>query len=132
MIKENERLIFLSLSSIYPLLFFLLFYLGTVRGESVPFSIQAFAQPYSGGFAFMSLVFAALSFLDLGLYHAILLPKYLNNPKTHLLAIVFPEVIAIFGFIIGFFNNNPWAAIPFFALGFANYAYAYLKISQQS
>ena len=120
------RLVKLYLGIIYPILLLALFFLFSI----VPFSIDAFTQPYYGEGAGIAIMLAALSLGYLLIYHAYLLPMFLKRPASHIVAIALPQTIAILGFYIGFINANPWAALPFFLVAFLNYVHAYLKVRE--
>jgi hypothetical protein len=55
---------------------------------------------------------------------------FLKDQKTHLVALASSEMTALFGFVIGFMNINPWASLPYFAVSLANFGYAFVRISQ--
>ena len=98
-------------------------------GEPVPLSLEAFIEPFS---SIVAIAIGVIAVLDMVYYHVSVLPMAAKTPKLHMLAVVFPEVVAIMGFIIGFMHLNFWVALPFFALGFANTLYAYSRISEIS
>jgi len=125
----QNRMTYLTFATIYPILFFVLWFYSSATEEIVPFSLGALVQPYIGPLGVACSVLTGLAIADAFVYYLMFYSKYLGDPKMHLLLLAFPEVIALFGFIIGFMNFNPWAAIPFFALAFGIYAFVYLKIS---
>lgn len=130
-VPMQNRMMYLALAGIYPVLFFVLMVYSSAAGEGVPFSLEAFVQPYSGPMAMISAVLAGLAIADVFVYYFLFYSKYVNDPRSHMLLVVYPEAIALFGFIIAFLNLNPWAAVPFFALAFGIYAFVYLRISAQ-
>jgi hypothetical protein len=130
--ESGNKMVFLSLAGMYPILLFVLFLTSSTMGEMVPFSPAAFMQPYSGPYATISLVLAFLALADVFVYYFMFYKKYLDEPKSHLLLLVYPEAIALFGFIIGFLNSNPWSALPLFAVAFSIYAYVYMRISAKA
>jgi len=124
------RMTYLTMAFMYPMLFFVLFIAtGGMMGKSMAFSFDAFVTPYSGEFALQSIVLAVVCIPGVALFHLKLLPLFLLDPKNHLIAIVLPESFAVFGFVIGILNSNPWSAIPFLLFAFAEYVYVYTKIS---
>lgn len=127
----NERLMFLGLGSMHLALFFLMLYVANLGGQAIPFSPDAFIQPYFSQFPLLAMILLALILPELYYYYFMLVPSALPNPKQHLILLVMPEIFAVFGFVIGFFYKNPWAALPYFVLGVANYIYGYMKITQQ-
>jgi len=130
---EKIRMTYLTMAFMYPMLFFVLFIAtGGIMGDTVPFTLDSFMSPYAGEFAVPSIVLVLVCMLDVALFHVKLLPTFLPNPQNHLVAIVLPETFAVFGFIIGFINSNPWSAIPFFLFAFAEYVYVYTTISRMA
>lgn len=127
--SKNSNLTYLAVGFAYPILLFLLFVISGMTGETVPFSLNAFIDPYFGTYGILSMLLVFVCLLDLYWYHMVFMPTALSNKKNHLLIVAFPEVIVIFGFVIGLLTNNPWAAMPFFLVSFANYAYGYRKVA---
>jgi len=128
--QQNREMIRLSLA-FYPLLFLLiLFYISYLSGGIPAFSLNAISQPYEGEQATASMVLAVLALAYVPIYFFFLMPRFLAPAPNEIVVLVMPETISIAGFIIGILNRNPWAAIPFLALGFGCYVYAYLKVRE--
>ncbi|MFH0737661.1 MAG: hypothetical protein V1827_03850 [Candidatus Micrarchaeota archaeon] len=125
--QNRNVLLELQVVAAYPLLIFALFYIASLNPDSVPFSSDAFIQPYFGEKALVSTTLLFVAALEIPLYYFMFYSKYAGDPSKRLLLITFPSVFAVFGFVIGFLNLNPWAALPYAALGFSIYAIAYIK-----
>jgi hypothetical protein len=125
-------MMYLTLGTVYPILLFILFTISSAKGSMMPFSLGAIIQPYIAANAIVSIILALAAVADIAVYYLMFYSKGINDPKNHLLLLTFPEVIGIFGFLIGVLNSNPWAAVPFFAIGFAIYAFVYVRISGQT
>ncbi len=125
--KLIEVLYIGALYVIFPLLSF---YVVDMMGEPVPFSIDAFFQPYTGDYAVLFSALITLGFLDLVWYHANF-RKFLANSRNHMLLLVLPEVFNVFGFLMAVLEMNPWAPVPFYVIGFGHFVYAYVNIMRQ-
>jgi hypothetical protein len=126
---EQKNAVYLSLSVMYPLFVFLAFYIAGLAGGIPPLSAASLIGLYSGQWAMLAIMLSVLCLADLGWYHLSLFPVAISEPKNHLLLLVIPEVIAVAGFVLAVVSKDPWVVLPFAALGFANYAYAYMRIS---
>ncbi|MFH1394443.1 MAG: hypothetical protein ABII71_03775 [Candidatus Micrarchaeota archaeon] len=98
-------------------------------GEPAPLSSGSFFQPFS---SYAILIIALVALIDMLYYLVGILPMASRTPKLHKIAIIFPAVIGVLGFIIGFMSANFWVALPFFALSLANMLYGYSRISENS
>lgn len=126
---QQNTPIYLSLAMMYPLFIFLSFFIAGTMGGIPPLSAGALLDVFTGTHAPIAIILSALIFLDLAWFHLSLMPSSLPDPKKHLILLVIPEVIAVIGFLLAFITHNPWICVPYVALGFANYAYAYARIS---
>lgn len=120
--------LYAALGSTYPLLLGLPFLLAGLAGGIPALESGAFAAAFTGEWSFVAMVLTSLCFIEMAYYHLSLFPQGIGNPKMRLILVVFPEVFAIFGFLLAFLTGYPWAGVPFAALGFANYAYALLRL----
>jgi hypothetical protein len=130
---KDNRVTYIYIGFTHFILFFLLFYVtGYLEGmgEQVPFSLEAFVQPFFGDMWLVSSLLTCLLLLDIWWYHTSLIPLAMKDEKNHLMAVVFPSAMSVFGFFIGVLELNPWASIPFFAVGFGHYLYGYMKVTQ--
>jgi hypothetical protein len=119
--------ILMMAATIYAVLAFLLYgYLYSGSAMPTPLSLDAFIQPF---YSLDGMIIGIIALLDLAYYQISVFPMATKLPKLHTIAIVFPAVIAILGFIVGFLHLNFWVSIPFLLIGFINTLYAYSKIS---
>lgn len=123
----NNNPLYLMLGGTYPVLLFATFFVVSNMGAIPPLSLESFFSPFTGPEPLLAFALAGFAFFDMAWYHLSLFPQCLPDPKKHLILIVLPEVFAVFGLAIGVFYMNPWAATPFVVLGFANYAYAFIR-----
>ncbi len=121
--------LFLAFAMIYVLLLGSLFFL--YLGNMPTPSFEALIQPYTGQNSLMSIMLAFLVIPELFIISYMSM-KLSAIPGARMTLLAFPEVIAVFGFMIGILNKNPWAPVPFFALGFAIYAYFVSRFSSES
>jgi hypothetical protein len=126
---EANNLMKIYLISTIPLLYFVLVFVSMQSGQMVPFSAGAFLQPYSGESGIVSIVLASLAAGDFLLINLYLIPTLLKDTKAHITALASTEMPAVFGFVLGILSLNPWAAIPYFLVSAANFAYVYSKAS---
>ncbi len=127
---EQKNIIYMSLSLMYPLFIFLSFFIAGMLGGIPPFSAKSITGIYSGQWSAVAIILTFLCLADLAWYHLSLFPASIAQPKNHLLLLVIPEMFAVIGFLLAVVSKDPWISLPFIALGFANYAYAYIRISQ--
>jgi len=131
--QASVRTVYLTLAMIYPLFLFILFFVSSSSPEGMmPLSLGAFFQPYTGENAMVSSVLMVFGLFDLFYFNVCWLPKLLPNARSHLIALIMPEMFALFGFIIGIMNNNPWAAVPYVLVAFANYVWVYTKVTEST
>ena len=129
MAEQNNRILYLSYLLVYPLFFFIAYYVASMSGHMVPFSAMAMIQPYLGENSLFAIVLGAVCIADVLVFHFTFIPQLSSNKANDFTVLAFPSVFVVFGFVIGFMNQNPWALIPYILLGLANYAYAYRKIA---
>lgn len=98
---------------------------------SEPFSFDAYIRPFTGDFAAVSLVLLTIGILDLIYLNIAFIPKLVQDPKNHVLALTMSTPFSIFGFVIGFLDRNPWVALPFFAIALGNYLLVYQRVSKK-
>jgi hypothetical protein len=120
--------LFLSFALTYLALFGVLFLM--YSKEMPQPSFEALLQPYIGGKSTVSIIFALITIPELFICFY-MFGQLSKNPANHMTVLVFPEVIALFGFIIGILNHNPWASMPYIALGFAVYAFFLSRLMSQ-
>lgn len=126
MLMNNLVAIYCALA--LPILLAVLFF---ISGGHTPLSGGVFAQPYYGENSAASLAIAAVALVHAVLFHILILPLFLGDPNTHPAALASSEMTAMLGFALGLINLNFWSALPYFAVSFANFAYAYVKIARQ-
>ena len=126
----EKNMIYLAMGGIYALLLFAVFFVVSSMDAIPP--PESFLEPFMGPDSLIAIAIAAVSIMHLAWYHVFMFRNWLSNPRAHMLLLVLPETYAIFGFALGFFYMNPWASVPFVALGFANYAYAFIRIQAAS
>jgi hypothetical protein len=119
----------LAVGLTYPILLFVLFYTAGAMDEPVLFSPDAFVQPYLGENNIIISLLTFMALLDIHWYFSSLLPKLGEDRQNKLIAVTFPSAIAVFGFVIGFLESNPWVALPFFLVGFGIYMNAYIRFN---
>ena len=85
------------IAMMFPLLLFVLFYVTGLREGAVPFSSDAFIQPYFSGESLVSSVLAAIALSHVLLFHLYILPMFLKDQKTHIVALASSEMTALFG-----------------------------------
>jgi hypothetical protein len=129
---NGNQILYLGMGAAHFILLGLLFFICGRMPDAMPLSTEAFSQPFHGDYAMLSYILTALLVMDLAYYLFVFMPQFLPDPKNknHLILLVFPEIAAVFGFIIGILNQNPWGALPFFVLGIVWYAYAYFRVAQ--
>jgi len=125
---SGNRLLYMALGMNYPILLFILFYVTSMAGEGVPLSAGAFVQPFFGDNAALAILFLIISALDMAWYLRSVVPMAMEDPSSRMLAASIPQVIAVFGFILGFLELNPWGAMPFFLLSFLFFSYGYMRV----
>jgi|GEM_PF-5879388 len=118
----------ITATSVYAVLLFVLYMTtnSSSFGEAAPLSFEAFIAPF---YSIEALVIGVIAIMDMIYYVVGVLPMAVKTPKLHLMAVTFPIVIAVLGFIIGLLHANFWVSLPFFALGFLNTLLAYSRIS---
>lgn len=128
--QTTKRTMYLSMALFFPLWLIILFMVSGNSGNAVPFSPGAFIQPYSGEQSSIAIALGAVAVLDFLLMNLYFIPLCLKSLGNELPALSVTETFGIFGFIIGFMNSNPWAAVPYLAIGLGNYVYVYSKLNE--
>jgi hypothetical protein len=108
-----------------------IFVLFLLHGD-VPHSFDAYISPFTGEYSLVSIVLLTIAVLDLIFINVIMIPIYLKTPKSYPAALVLTNMFGTFGLVIALLNENPWIALPFFAVSFGNFILVYLKISEMT
>jgi hypothetical protein len=120
---------YLTFAMMYPLLAFLSFFVAN-NADGIPsLSFGGVSGVFMGENAIWAFLFTGLTFAGMICYHFYLFPRFIGNPEMHLVLIVLPETIAVLGFVLAYLARNPWVSLPFVALGFMSYAYAFFRIN---
>gem|GEM_PF-6146657 len=127
--RVTMRPLYFSFAAIYPLYFFIVYMATYSHAGFVPLSIGAFSQPYAGELGAISIALGAVGVAYLAFTNLFWIPRIIGEPRNRIMVFVIPEGFGIAGFVIGFMNLNPWAAIPFLLVAFANYVYVYTKVT---
>ncbi|MBU0532773.1 hypothetical protein KKB44_04745 [Candidatus Micrarchaeota archaeon] len=124
--------IYLALGFTHIIFLFLVFIIPGMVGTAIPFSFNAFIEPFFGDKGLIYSLFVVLLIMDMSWFHFNLLPKALEikDPKAYPMVLSVPSIFGIFGLVITSVEANSWVALPFIFLGFAHYVYAYTKITQ--
>lgn len=123
--KMADKMVKLLLLVNYPILFFVLLFVSPSQ-DSVPPSSGTLLQPYSGSQAPLSIALAAIGMAYPVLFILFLYPLFRQGGDDMVL-FAMSETPAILGFVIGFLNHNPLAALPFFGIGAGLYLYVYTR-----
>ena len=124
----SRTTIHLAIMSAYPALLFALYFITSSMEAPVPFSAGSFIQPYYRESSLPSIVLGSLALGYPLLYLLFLFPLFSREKGTELVLFAMSETPALIGFAIGFLNVNFWAAVPYFAVSVALYAYSLLKL----
>lgn len=110
------------------MLLVVLFLMNFLWKDSVPFSFGALTQPYEGENALISNVLLGISLLEVLMAALYFVPLAISNPNGRMVAFTAPQIIAVFGFVIGILNHNAWSALPFFAATLLLWVYASIRL----
>ncbi len=106
---------------VLPLLLVVLF----VLYGAPPLSVDAFTQPYS---SLPSIVLGAFGAGYAVLFVLYLFPVFSKQPGGEMTVFAMSEMPGLMGFVIGVLNRDAWAALPFFAVSLALYAYVTMRL----
>lgn len=120
--EDKNRAVYLALGGIYLVLYLVLYFLVAQRG-AVEISITRMVEPFaSEEYRIMAYTFAFLAVAELGVVKYFL-ERAMANPQERLIALVIPNLIAVYGFVLGFLTLNLSVALPFMVFGFLVYLY---------